>query len=30
VVSENYSIFGNRPIASNTIDDSEVLMGFLD
>jgi hypothetical protein len=30
VIAENYSIFGNRPIAPNTFDDSEILMGFLD
>jgi hypothetical protein len=30
VISETYSVMGNRPVASNTIDDPESLMGFLD
>lgn len=30
VVSETYSVMGNRPVAANEVDDSELLMGYLD
>jgi hypothetical protein len=29
-ISEMYSVMGNRPVASNEIDDPTALMGFLD
>ncbi len=29
-ISQTYSVMGNRPVASNEIDDSETLMGFID
>jgi hypothetical protein len=29
-ISETYSVMGNRPVASNEIDDPTTLMGFLD
>lgn len=30
IISQLYSLMGNRPIASNDIDDPEALMGFID
>jgi hypothetical protein len=29
-ISETYAVMGNRPVASNEIDDPTTLMGFLD
>jgi hypothetical protein len=29
-ISESYSVMGNRPVASNVIDDPRTLMGYLD
>lgn len=29
-ISETYSVMGNRPVASNQIDDPVVLMGYID
>jgi hypothetical protein len=30
VISETYASMGNRPIASNDVDDASLLMGYLD
>jgi hypothetical protein len=30
VISDSYTVMGNRPVASNVIDDAPALMGFID